>query len=152
MTPRAKPLISPDACVRFPHSTDTPPEVAFGHQEGCCRVAWPFLLSFVVVLLSWPVRGPNRSLRWRRISGSLSCVCGIGWPKSDADERGSQTRLTGTKKEELAHLRRDKRRLELEVEILTDDKIDVAVACRVLAVSRSGYYDWLGRPHVSTGG
>ena len=29
---------------------------------------------------------------------------------------------------------------------LADDEIDVAVACRVLTVSRSGYYDWLGRP------
>jgi putative transposase len=29
---------------------------------------------------------------------------------------------------------------------LADDEIDVAVACRVLGVSRSGYYDWLGRP------
>lgn len=28
----------------------------------------------------------------------------------------------------------------------TDTRIDVAVACRVLGVSRSGYYDWLGRP------
>jgi putative transposase len=28
----------------------------------------------------------------------------------------------------------------------TDTHIDVAVACRVLGVSRSGYYDWLGRP------
>jgi putative transposase len=28
----------------------------------------------------------------------------------------------------------------------TDARIDVAVACRVLSVSRSGYYDWLGRP------
>ncbi|MGH3828371.1 MAG: IS3 family transposase [Pseudonocardiaceae bacterium] len=28
----------------------------------------------------------------------------------------------------------------------TDADIDVAVACRVLGVSRSGYYDWLGRP------
>ena len=27
-----------------------------------------------------------------------------------------------------------------------DEEIDVAVACRVLNVSRSGYYDWLGRP------
>lgn len=27
-----------------------------------------------------------------------------------------------------------------------DTVIDVAVACRVLGVSRSGYYDWLGRP------
>jgi hypothetical protein len=29
---------------------------------------------------------------------------------------------------------------------LADDEIDVAVACRALAVSRSGYYDWFGRP------
>ena len=28
----------------------------------------------------------------------------------------------------------------------TDAGIDVAVACRVLGVSRSGYYDWHGRP------
>lgn len=28
----------------------------------------------------------------------------------------------------------------------TDMRIDVAVVCRVLGVSRSGYYDWLGRP------
>jgi HTH-like domain len=29
---------------------------------------------------------------------------------------------------------------------LADDEIDVAVACRVLEVSRSGYYDWCSRP------
>ena len=29
---------------------------------------------------------------------------------------------------------------------LADDGIPVAVACRVLNISRSGYYDWLGRP------
>jgi putative transposase len=28
----------------------------------------------------------------------------------------------------------------------SDTDIDVAVACRALEVSRSGYYDWLGRP------
>ena len=38
--------------------------------------------------------------------------------QADADERESQTRLTGAEKAELAELRRDKRRLELEVEIL----------------------------------
>ncbi|WP_344747506.1 IS3 family transposase [Streptosporangium vulgare] len=29
---------------------------------------------------------------------------------------------------------------------LADDDIPIAVACRVLKVSRSGYHDWLGRP------
>jgi putative transposase len=29
---------------------------------------------------------------------------------------------------------------------LADDNIPVAVACRVLAVSRSGFYDWCDRP------
>ena len=38
--------------------------------------------------------------------------------QAHADERGGQTRLTSVEKEELAQLRRDKRRLELEVEIL----------------------------------
>jgi putative transposase len=28
----------------------------------------------------------------------------------------------------------------------THSTSDVAVACRILGVSRSGYYDWLGRP------
>ena len=29
---------------------------------------------------------------------------------------------------------------------LAEDEIDVAVACRVLGVSRSGYYEWCSRP------
>jgi len=38
--------------------------------------------------------------------------------QADADESGSQTRLSSVEKKELAQLRRDKRRLEMEVEIL----------------------------------
>jgi hypothetical protein len=34
---------------------------------------------------------------------------------------------------------------------LADDDKDVAVACRVLAVSRSGCYDWLGRNAAKLG-
>ena len=49
----------------------------------------------------------------------ISESCLRNWlAQADADERGSQTRLTSVEKEELAQLRRDKRRLELEVEIL----------------------------------
>ena len=38
--------------------------------------------------------------------------------QAEVDDKGSQTRLTSAEKKELAELRRDKRRLELEVEIL----------------------------------
>jgi transposase-like protein len=38
--------------------------------------------------------------------------------QADIDESGSETRLTSADKKELAALRRDKRRLELEVDIL----------------------------------
>jgi transposase-like protein len=76
------------------------------------------LLSSVVVLLSWPVRGPNRSPSWRRSWVSASRVCGNWLAQAEADDKGSQTRLTSAEKKELAELRRDKRRLELEVEIL----------------------------------
>jgi transposase-like protein len=49
----------------------------------------------------------------------ISESCLRNWvAQADADERGSQTRLTGAEKAELVELRRDKRRLELEVEIL----------------------------------
>jgi hypothetical protein len=88
--------------------------------------------------------------------------------QAEVDESGSATQLSSKEKKELAELRRDKRRLEMEVEILpggrvlrpgecspklvfplvrelADDNLDVAVACWVLNVSRSGYYEWLAR-------
>ena len=38
--------------------------------------------------------------------------------QAEVDDNGSQTRLSSAEKKELTELRRDKRRLELEVEIL----------------------------------
>jgi len=38
--------------------------------------------------------------------------------QADADDNGSETRLTSKEKNELAELRKEKRRLELENEIL----------------------------------
>lgn len=49
----------------------------------------------------------------------ISESCLRNWlAQADVDESGSQTRLTSAEKKELAELRKDKRRLELEVEIL----------------------------------
>ena len=49
----------------------------------------------------------------------ISESCLRNWmAQADADERGSETRLTSAEKKELAHVRKDKRRLELENEIL----------------------------------
>lgn len=49
----------------------------------------------------------------------LSESCLRHWmAQADADENGSATQLTSKEKKELAELRRDKRRLEMEVEIL----------------------------------
>jgi transposase len=49
----------------------------------------------------------------------ISESCLRNWmAQADVDESGSATQLTSKEKMELAELRRDKRRLELEVEIL----------------------------------
>jgi len=49
----------------------------------------------------------------------ISESCLRNWmAQADADENGSATRLTTAEKKELAELRREKRRLELENEIL----------------------------------
>ena len=49
----------------------------------------------------------------------ISESCLRNWlAQAEVDENGSQTQLTSAEKKELAELRRDKRRLELEVEIL----------------------------------
>jgi transposase len=49
----------------------------------------------------------------------ISESCLRNWmAQADVDESGSDTQLTSKEKKELVELRRDKRRLELEVEIL----------------------------------
>jgi transposase len=49
----------------------------------------------------------------------ISESCLRNWlAQADVDDNGSNTELTSKEKKELAELRRDKRRLELEVEIL----------------------------------
>jgi len=49
----------------------------------------------------------------------ISESCLRGWlAQADVDDNGSHTQLTSGEKKELAELRRDKRRLECEVEIL----------------------------------
>ena len=50
---------------------------------------------------------------------SISESCLRNWvAQADADEHGSDSRLNGEDKRELTQLRRDKRRLEMENEIL----------------------------------
>ena len=49
----------------------------------------------------------------------ISESCLRSWmAQADADENGSDAQMTSKEKKELAELRRDKRRLEMEVEIL----------------------------------
>jgi transposase len=53
----------------------------------------------------------------KRLTISESCL--RNWiAQADADEKGSPERLTPAEKQELAQLRRDKKRLEMENEIL----------------------------------
>src|SRR5205807_1255383 len=79
--------------------------------------------------------------------------------------RGPEGALKRTEREELVELRRENRRLRLEREILKRDGLlrqgervrfafiarekacyPVALMCRVLKVSRAGYYAWSKRP------
>ncbi|WP_423716940.1 IS3 family transposase [Actinomycetospora cinnamomea] len=98
----------------------------------------------------------------------ISESCLRNWmAQADADDGTNTDRLTSKERAELAELRKDKRRLEVEKEILkraaayfarenvlpklvfplvrelADDGFDVAVTCRVLNVRRQGYYEWL---------
>ena len=49
----------------------------------------------------------------------ISPSCLRNWlAQAEADQAGSETRLSSVEKKELTQLRRDKRRLEMEVEVL----------------------------------
>ena len=70
------------------------------------------------MLSSWPAPVTRRSAKLAKdLRISESCL--RNWmAQADADDNGSATRLTSAEKKELAELRREKRRLELENEIL----------------------------------
>ena len=100
----------------------------------------------------------------------ISESCLRRWMEPDEIDAGRAEGLTSAEKRELVELRRKNRVLETEVEILkraqrllragerapkigfrlvlelAADGVPVAVACRVLKVSRAGYYEWRGRP------
>ncbi|MEU8359899.1 IS3 family transposase [Nonomuraea sp. NPDC048882] len=101
----------------------------------------------------------------------ISRSCLHAWLKQDdADARsGADDQLPTETRKKLTDLRRRTRQLQTENDVLqraihlalrkcspkvlyalirelADDHVPVAVACRLLHVSTSGYYDWLGRP------
>jgi transposase-like protein len=103
----------------------------------------------------------------------ISTSCLRNWMhQADADDGGDAGQPSSSEKKELAELRRRNKQLEIENDILkraaayfarenvlpkivfplvrelADDRIPGAEACLVLNVSRSGYYDWLGRPEL----
>ena len=103
--------------MSFPRSTDTRPEVASVTRKGA-TVPPPHPAEFrcrAIELARQRAKPIAEVAKDLRISES----CLRNWvAQADTDEGGSRTRLTSVEKEELAQLRRDKRRLELEVEIL----------------------------------
>ena len=101
----------------------------------------------------------------------ISESCLRRWMDQADVDQGVKEGLSSTERRELVELRRRNRVLEMEVEILkraqervlrqgerapkigfrlvrelAADGFDVAVACRVLKISRSAYYEWHARP------
>src|SRR4051812_46699789 len=103
----------------------------------------------------------------RNLGVSESCL--RRWRSQDDVDTGRVEGLTSMEKRELVELRRKNRVLEMEneilkrasayfarenvlpkigfrlVHVLAADGVPVAVACRVLKVSRAGYYEWRHR-------
>ncbi len=68
--------------------------------------------------VEWARQGPKPIAEVAKDLG-ISESCLRNWlAQAEVDDNGSQTCLTSVEKKELTELRRDKRRLELEVEIL----------------------------------
>jgi fatty-acyl-CoA synthase len=64
-------------------------------------------------------RTPSKPIAELAKDLGISESCLRNWvAQAEVDENGSQTRLTSAEKKELGELRKDKRKLELEVEIL----------------------------------
>jgi transposase len=103
--------------MSFPRSTDTRPEVASATGKDAAGPP-PRPAEFrrrAVELARERVKPIVELAKDLRISES----CLRSWvAQADADERGSEARLTSGERKELAQLRRDKRRLGLEVIIL----------------------------------
>ncbi|HSV66182.1 MAG TPA: BTAD domain-containing putative transcriptional regulator [Mycobacteriales bacterium] len=98
-------------------SPDTRPEVASATGKDVLMPAphLPELRCRAVEL----ARLGERPVAMLARSLSVSESCLRGWmAQADTDETGSDARLTSAEKRELAQLRRDKRRLEMENEIL----------------------------------
>ena len=113
-----------------------------------------------------------RELPVREVAESLgiSESCLRNWMAQPGIDVGDKPGLTSDERRELTELRREKRRLKVENEILkraaayfarenvllkrstrvvrevVADRIPVAVTCRVLGMSTSGYYAWLDHP------
>ena len=72
-----------------------------------------------------------------RLQISESCL--RSWlDQADIDENGSEFRLTSVEKQELAQLRREKRRLQTENEILKRAVADLAAACECAPAVQAG--------------
>ena len=103
--------------LSFPRSTDTRPEVVLATgKDHAVPAAHPPEFRRRAVELARERTKPVAELA-KELRVSESCL--RNWvAQADIDDSDSATQLTSKDKKELTELRRDKRRLELEVEIL----------------------------------
>ena len=103
--------------MSFPRSTDTRPEVASAtRKDAAVPLPHPAEFRHRAVGLA---RERTKSIAELVKDLRISELCLRNWvAQADADERGGETRLASGEKKELTQLRRDKRRREIEVDIL----------------------------------